>query len=119
MFSVQPHHKTPTIEVVSVEVSTSSGPFLVITAYYHQQCYEGRGNARQFKNDLVKLNRHRNKFIVSYDLPANHEAWGNHCRNKNGKLLFEESKVGYFVVNAPKDPTFLSPAGSPAWLDIL
>lgn len=116
-FITQPHYRTSTIEAVGVEIVTPDGALLVIAAYCPQQCYEGRGKARQFKNDLVKLTRHNKRFIVACDLNAKHEAWGNHRRNKNGNLLFDESQLGYFVVNAPKDPTFLSPAGSPAYLD--
>lgn len=116
-FVIQPDYRTSVIEAVGVEIATPDGPLLVIAAYCPQQCYEGSGKARQFKNDLVKLTRHRKKFIVACDLNAKHEAWGNHRRNKNGNLLFDESQLGYFVVNAPKDPTFLSPAGIPACLD--
>ena len=117
-FSVQPHYKTSVIEAIGVEVSTPNGPLLVIAAYCPQQCYERQGGARQFKNDLVKLTRHRKRFVVACDLNAKHEAWGNHRRNKNGNLLFGEAQLGHFTVHAPSDPTYLSRAGVPSFMDI-
>lgn len=117
-FAVQPHYKTSTIEAIGVEVTTSNGPLLVIAAYCPQQCCVRQGRARQFKNDLVKLTRHNKKYIVACDLNAKHEAWGNHRRNNNGNLLFDESQLGYFSVHAPIDPTFTSSGGAPSFLDV-
>lgn len=116
-FETKTHYQTTVIEAIGIELRTSNGPLLVIAAYCPQQCYEKTGKARQFKNDLVKLTRHSKKFVVACDLNAKHECWGNHRRNKNGNMVFDESQLGYFAVHAPHDPTFVSPAGSPACLD--
>lgn len=116
--TIQPHYKTTIIEALGVEVATDSGGILLIAAYCPKQCFSSNGLSRKFKDDLAKLTRTRKKFIIAGDLNARHEAWRNHRRNRNGELLFEDSQLGYYTVNAPMDPTYISPAGIPSTLDI-
>lgn len=117
-FAVQPHYKTTVIEALGVVVPTQTGEILVIAAYCPKQCVSSNGSSRSFKNDLAKLTRTPKKFIVAGDLNARHELWHNHRRNSNGMLLFEDAQLGYYTVNAPSDPTFVSRAGVASTLDL-
>lgn len=117
-FSVIPHLNTTVIESLGVEVATSTGAVRVIVVYCPRQCQVNNGTAQQFKNDLAKITRTNAKIIVGGDLNARHELWGNHRRNRNGCLLFDHLQMGYYTIEHPEDPTYISQAGTPSTLDI-
>lgn len=116
--SLMPHLNTTVIESLGVEVATSIGVVAIVAAYCPKQCQDKSGTSQQFKNDLAKITRTNTKLIVGGDLNARHELWGNHRRNKNGCLLFDHLQLGYYTVEHPDDPTYISQAGIPSTLDI-
>lgn len=116
-FSIIPHFNTTVIESLGVEVVTSVGHLKVIAVYCPRQCQDNNGTSQQFKNDLAKITRTTAKFVVGGDLNSRHELWGNHRRNRNGCLLFDHLQLGYYTIEYPDDPTYVSPAGIPSTLD--
>lgn len=116
--SILPCFNLKIIEAIGVEIITTSGKLIIIAAYCPKQANIRDGTAALLKQDIIKLTRWRNKFIMAGDLNARHEAWGNVRRNQNGSILNDVLMAGNFTILSPEQPTFFSPAGVPSILDI-
>lgn len=113
---VLPGFRTSVIEALGVEVDLSDGKLVVVAAYCPRQCDRELKSA--FDNDLSKITRFNQKFVLAGDLNARHESWNNTQRNCNGNLLFNDSQFGHYQITAPFEPTYFSSVKSPSILDI-
>ena len=115
------HHVLPSFnmkvfECLRIEVNTGLGKLTVVAAYLPFQC---TGDLKNFlKGDLQKLTRNRNKFLIIGDFNAKHRSWNNVQSNFKGKILLNDSSVGYSVLS-PNGPTRFSFARNPSTIDLV
>ena len=113
---VLPSFNMKVFECLGIEVNTGLGKLTVVAAYLPFQC---TGDLNKFlKGDLQKLTRNRNKFLIIGDFNAKHRSWNNSQSNSNGKILFNDSSVGYSVLS-PNGPTCFSSARNPSTIDLV
>lgn len=117
-YRMLPDFRLSLIEAVGVELITPDGPLILIAVYCPVQCRHPDGSYVRLKNDIHKLTRRKQKFVIAGDLNARHALWGNSKNNKNGVVLAEDLQAGHYVVLQPDSPTFFSKAGVGSTLDI-
>ena len=112
-----PSFNLKVIEAVGVEVSTPVGPIIIIAAYCPSQVSSRNDSSSNLKQDLVKLTRHRQNFILAGDLNAKHQAWGNTRSNPNGKVVHNDLQASSYIILSPDSPTRLSRSGVHSTID--
>lgn len=113
-----PSFNLKVIEAIGIEVDTSLGPIVIITAYCPKQARIRDGMVAELRNDLSKLTRRQAKYIIGGDFNARHESWGNQRRNMNGRILAEDLETGHYTILAPACPTRISRSGVHSTLDV-
>lgn len=115
--SLLPSFDLQIVEAIGLEITTSTGPISLISAY-------NPGSNRDnnlFIQDIQKLTQIRNSFFICGDLNARHRLWNCIRANTAGNLLFNELQSGTFVVHHPPLSTYIpsDPNRRPSTLDLV
>ncbi len=118
--SLLPSFNLQIIECIGVNVESTDGPINLISPYF-----PGTDVSRQamidYKDDIKKLTRLNESYLICGDLNAKHRLWNCKKGNRAGAIIYELLGNGRFTISHPPEPThYPSQRGyTPSTIDIV